>query len=263
MMNLKQSLVVAVCSALCIPLISCSSSTSGGGGNNSYTPTTMNFKAGTIAYYELLGVGVPDSSGNNGDRIDTIGAQYNVQELVVGTTFNYKGYNNVTMNVFAANPRDTDYYYQDASGNLYRYNYGFSILNQYTFLTAALGSQIDVGWVLVAKPGSPAGTTWIGKYDSMVVQSYGIKFYLKDVATTMNDTTFYISTDTIKAQHIRHDVNAYTAPGGGQTTGEIVIDTYISPELGLTVEDFFHHSKIAGPLFNGQQRGSLKLMTLK
>ncbi|HYM19526.1 MAG TPA: hypothetical protein VEW28_00815 [Candidatus Kapabacteria bacterium] len=247
-------------------LVSCSSSTDNTGNNTNYTPIKMKFKTGSIAYYELLVIDTADAQGNNGDRIDTAGAQYNIQEMVLDTNRSYGGYSSgVTMNLFASSPRDTDYYYQDASGNLYRYNYGFSILNQqYPSLAIALGSPIDVHWVLVAKPGAPAGTTWTAVSDSATFQSFGnIKVFLKDAATAMTDTTFIISTDTVKAVHVRHLVTASTPAGTIAMNGQIVIDTYVSPELGFTVEDFFHHSKITSPLINSQQKGSLKLMTLK
>lgn len=242
---------------LCLfALNSCSSDTPAG---NTPTPVVkMKFTAGSSHYFNLFLVDTADKSGNNGDKIIADSAQYNRQELTIDTALTYKGFSNVTRMIFASNQPDTNYYYQDASGNVWRYNYGFSLLNKFQPLTLFIGSQIDVGWVLVAKPGATAGTTWIGKSDSTIVQSLGLKVYFTDNATVMNDTTITVSSEAIITQHIRHVILASTLG----TTGTVNIDTYVSPELGTTVMDFFHHAKIVGG-YNLQARGSQKIMVQK
>lgn len=240
-------------------LQSCSSSSEPS--NNSYTPKTVHFTQGLAARYDLYLVDTTTATGS--DAILQDSAQHNLLETVIDTNSPYGGYSHVTRTYFAATPPDSNYYYQDAAGNLYRYNYGFSRLNNYSFLVAALGGPVDVGWVLVAKPGSPAGTSWTAKKDSAVFQSLGnARIYLNDVATTMNDTTFKIGSESVPAIHVRHSVTATDATGLA-FKGAIAIDTYISLELGITVEDFFRHSTISSPGFNSQARGSLKIMTSK
>ncbi len=243
---------------LCVfALNSCSTDTPSDN-NNTYTVKKMKFTAGSSHYFNLFLVDTADKSGNNGDKIIADSAQYNRQELTIDTALTYKGFSNVTRMIFASNQPDTNYYYQDASGNVWRYNYGFNILNKFQFLVNALGGPVDVGWVLVAKPGATDGTTWIGKSDSTIVQSLGFKVYFTDNATVMNDTVITVSSDAITTQHIRHVILASTFG----TTGTVNIDTYVSPELGTTVMDFFHHSKIVGG-YNLQARGSQKIMVQK
>jgi hypothetical protein len=228
--------------------------------DQSYTPKHVNFQQGLTAHYNLFLVD-PSSSGS-GDSVLTDSAQYDVMETILDTNVaNYGEFSKVTSTYFASAPPDSNFYHQDADGNLWRYNYGFSRLNSYTFLVAAVGAPVDVHWVLVAKPGSPVGTTWIAKYDSMLYQAFNIKIYLKDIATTMSDTTFVIAGESIKAEHIRHEVKAFDPTN--TLNGSISIDTYFSPELGLTIEDYFRHSTIASPTFNGMAKGSLKIMTAK
>jgi hypothetical protein len=241
-------------------LASCSSKSDTGTNPPNYTPIKIQFKAGANAYYEILAVDTANASGNMGDQLDTVGAQYNVQDIVIDTNYTYHGKTGVTAVVTGTAIPDTEYYYQSSNGDLYRYNYGFSIVNKdYPSLLIALGSPLDVGWVLVAKPGVSPGTTWTAVQDSQVFQSLGAKIYLSDVATAMNDTTFYVSKDTIKALHVRHIVTA-SAPSA-YTSGTTIVDTYISAQYGLTVEDFFHHMAFSGVLLNKQAPGSYKLMT--
>ncbi len=247
-----------VATLLCLlALNSCSTDTPSD--NKPVTIQKMKFTAGSSHYFNLFLVDTADKSGNNGDKIIADSAQYNRQELTIDTALTYKGFSNVTRMIFASNQPDTNYYYQDASGNVWRYNYGFNFLNKFQSLVIALGGPVDVGWVLTAKPGATVGTTWVGKSDSSIIQSFGIKVYLTDNATVMNDTVIAVSSNNITTQHIRHIVVA----SGGGTNGTVIIDTYISPELGTTVMDFFHHSQISGLLANLQARGSQKIMVQK
>ncbi len=243
---------------LCVfALSSCSTDTPSD--NKTYTVKKMNFTAGSSHYFNLFLVDTADGNGNNGDKIIADSAQYNRQELTIDTALTYKGFSNVTRMIFASDLPDTNYYYQDASGNVWRYNYGFNILNKFQSLVIALGGPVDVGWVLAAKPGAPAGTTWVAKSDSSTIPSFGVKVYLTDNATVMNDTVIAVSTDNITTQHIRHVVVA----SGAGTNGTVIVDTYVSAEVGTTVEDFFHHATISGLLANLQARGSQKIMVQK
>lgn len=251
--------LIAVLAALALgSLQACSSSSTTP--DTSYTPKIVHFTPGLTARYDLFLVDT--AQGSTADSILADSAQHNILETVLDTTTPYHGFTNVTRTYFDAAPPDSNYYKQDAEGNLWRYNYGFSRLNNYSFLVASLGGPVDVGWVLVAKPGSPVGTSWTAKNDSAIFQALGnVKIYLKDVATTMADTTFLIGTESIPTTHVRHLVTA-TDVTGAALRGSIAIDTYISVELGLTVEDFFRHSVIvANPFYNAQARGALKIMT--
>jgi len=239
---------------------SCGSTDGGTTPSTNYTPTPVHFKQSEIAYYQLNIVDTADASGNNLDRIipDPDNPMM-VEELVADTNVSFSGGIRATKTILASNPPDTNFYYQDKDGNLFRYNYGFSKLNNYSFLVLALGKTVDVGWVLFAKPGAPAGTSWVAKKDSMLSAQYG-KLYLDDNATALADTTFKISDGQnfvdVKTTHVRHIVNGHT--GGNEISGVIVVDFYFSPELGLTIRDLFHSSKLSG--LNLKTRGSEKLM---
>jgi hypothetical protein len=240
-------------------------SSCGSSGNDApsttYTPTPVHFQQGKIAYYDLNIVDTADASGNNLDRIipDPDNPAM-VEEIVADTNVTtFANVSRATKTILASNPSDTNYYYQDKDGFLWRYNYGFSKLNNYTFLVLALGRPVDVGWVLVGKPGAPAGTTWVAKKDSMMSPQYG-KMYLDDNATAMADTTFKVSNGSgvvdVKAIHVRHIVNGHTA--GNEVSGVIAVDFYYAPELGLTMRDLFHSSKLTG--LNLKTRGSEKII---
>ncbi len=247
----------------CTIILSSCGDSGGGGTSNTYTPVTVKFKQGFNGSYDLFLVDTADAQGNNGDHIINDSVQRNVQELVLSTSAAYPSANGnaVISMLFNSAPPDSNYYYQDKDGFLWRYNYGFNILNKYSDLTNAIGGPVNVGWVLVAKPGAPSGTTWVGKNDSANIQTpFGnVKVYLNDAAMALNDTSFVISDSTIKTTHVRHTVTA-TVQGISTTAGQIVVDTYLSSDLGMTVEDFFHHSVINYPT-KIQSRGSLKIMT--
>ncbi len=223
-----------------------------------YTPTKVHFRGDGFAKYDLFKVDTPDASGNNPDRL--IPNLTGVEESIVDTAVPFPNNVKAVKSVFSTTPPDTSFYYQDANGDLYRYNYGFSALNNYPLLLQYVGHPVDVGWVLIAKPGSPAGTTWVGKKDSVFVPAFFGWFQLQDQATTMDDTTFVVSNGkdtTLKAIHVRHNVTIHSA--GNEILGSIFVDTYFSPDLGLTIEDFYHYSTITGALKQKNQ-GSLKIM---
>ena len=256
---MKNSIVFTALAIVMMGLISsCGSSGDEPGG---YTPTKVLFKSGEIARYDLFLRDTADKFGNNNDiQIPDPDNPNQVEEKVVDTAVPFMPNILATKMILASNPPDTSYYYQDNDGNLWRYNYGFSKLNNYDFLVQNLGQQVNVGWVLVAKPGAPAGTTWVAKKDSMNTSQFG-KLSLEDNATAMSDTMFSISNGLsfvqVNATHTRHIVNGHTDIPG--LTAEIVVDFYFSPELGLTVRDVFHSSSIE--LLSLHTRGSEKIMT--
>ncbi len=222
----------------------------------------LTFKKDFHARYDIFVVDTADKNGNNVDhRIDS--TRINVQEIVVDTGITYKGKTNVARVVTympAPNKNDTGYFYQDPNGDLYRYNYGFSILNQYTFLTQAIGHDIDVGWVLAAKIEAPSGTTWVAKIDTEHIQAPQLDVFLTSQATMKDDTTILVGTETIKARHVQHKVTASTPPGIAET-GEVNIDSYMSADLSAVLIDFFRHSTLQGQLSNSKTQGKIKIMT--
>ncbi|HET9137409.1 MAG TPA: hypothetical protein VFO76_12290 [Candidatus Kapabacteria bacterium] len=141
-----------------------------------YTPTPVHFQQGKIARYDLYLIDTPSSDGSNIDHFVPDSTKYNLEEQVVDTAFAFPLGIKATKTVFASTPPDTSYYYQDKDGNLFRYNYGFNTLNNFKDLILALGSPVDVGWVLIAKPGAPSGTTWLAKKDSMRTGGFGILY---------------------------------------------------------------------------------------
>jgi hypothetical protein len=226
---------------------------------NNYT-AKLSFKKDFHANYDVSVVDTADVSGNNGDKI--LGnTRTSVQEIIVDTGITYKGKDHVTRIVafMTPNPNDTNYFYQDANGDLYRYNFGFTILNQFPYLVNAIGSPVDVGWVLAAKITANEGTQWAAKSDSVLVQFAGIEVYLTSQGIMMGDTTFTIGTEQIKARHARNTVTAKTA--GNEEHGSVVIDSYYSTDINAVVEDFFRHVSLSGALLNQQAQGKLKLMT--
>jgi hypothetical protein len=246
-------------------LFSCSS---GSGPNVTPADTTyskkMIFTKDHHSQYDISQVDTADASGNNGDLI--LGStRVNVQEIVVDSGLIYKGRYNVTEIVTFSTPPDTNYFYVDPSnGNLYRYNFGFSTLNQNGILLAVLGQQIDVGWVLCSKPGASVGTTWQAAYDSVAINYSGISLnvYIKSIATTKKDTSITVGLNTIKATHVQFNVTAATPTTFPYPeTGSVLVDTYLAPDIGEVAIDFYHHSTLSGNLAKTQTRGSFKILT--
>jgi len=224
----------------------------------------MNFKLQLHSFYDLFVVDTADASGSNPDKILT-NTRKNFQEIIVDTGLTYMGKNHVARVVFydttLTPPNETYYFYQDPNGDLYRYNFGFNLLNQFTFLTQLIGSQVDVGWVLAAKMTSAEGTKWTARTDSVLIQAYNTEVYLVSQGQMLADTVFLVGAESIKARHSRNVVTASTA--GGAETGNVVIDSYYSTDAGEIVEDFYRHVTLAGQLLNQQAQGKLKIMTQK
>lgn len=239
----------------------------------SYNPSTpapvtgMNFKKDFTAHYNIFVADTADKNGNNGDLIDPIGAKIGLLEIVVDTAISYKGKDHVarvvTYDSTLTPKNDTNYFYQDPNGDLYRYNYGFNILNQFSYLVQAIGGKVDVGWVLAAKIGSATGTTWLAKSDSALIVSFNTEVYLTSQGQMMADTTFIIGAETIKTHHARNTVNA-TALGGasaGGQSGTAIIDSYYSTDINAVIEDFYRHVTLFGHPLSQQAQGKFKIMT--
>lgn len=234
--------------------------------HNSKLTIKQDFKA----RYDIYVVDT-SKNGNNADIISPDSVKKNIEQIVIDTTRSLTDKNGITKNHVAVvityinpqgSPQDTGYFYQDPNGDLYRYNFGFSILNQYTFLTQNIGHNIDVGWVLVAKLSAAAGTTWIAKSDTEQIQSPQINVFLKSVATMKADTNIVVGTETFKARHVQHVISAATPTGLGiDETGQVIIDSYMSADLGAVLIDFFRHSTLQGKLANSQTQGKFKIMT--
>ena len=223
----------------------------------------VKFTKAHTSYYDISQVDTADVNGNYADQI--VGStRVNVQEIVIDTGLQYKGKTNVTKIVTYTTPTDTNYFYTDpANGNLYRYNFGFSTLNQNGILTNALGQQIDVGWVLCSKPGASVGTTWQAAFDSINIPSYNLTVYVKSIATTKKDTAITVGNYTLKATHVQFLVTATTPTGSlANETGSVIVDSYLAPDIGEVAIDFFRHTKLSGNIINTQTRGSFKILTL-
>jgi hypothetical protein len=226
--------------------------------------TLVNFKQGFHSQFDVFVVDTADASGNNGDKILN-STRKSVQEITVSTGITYKGKSNVAMVVTFDQTNDTNYFYQDPNGDLYRYNFGFNILNQYSFLVQALGKPIDEGWVLASKMKSSAGTPWVAKSeDSIQLAGLGLNLYVhfSSSAQMLADTTIIVGTTSLVCRHARHHVIAFVPQGQfGHETGDAYVDTYISTSIGAVPLDFYHHVVLSGTLLTAQAQGKFKLMT--
>ncbi len=221
--------------------------------------TPLDFKKAFNGNYDIFVVDTADANGNNPDKIIST-SKISVSDIVADTGLTYQGKSHVTkiMTYQGNTLTDSNYYYQDPNGDLYRYNFGFNILNQFTYLTQAIGSNVDVGWVLASKMISPTGTTWVARTDSVLIQSFNVWVYLSSQGEMMADTTFLIGTQTVKARHARNIVNASAA--ANLANGQAIVDSYYSSDINAVVEDFFRHVKLTGGI-NQQVQGQLKIMT--
>jgi hypothetical protein len=224
--------------------------------------TPLDFKVLFHGNYDTFVVDTADANGNNPDVI--LGSsKIPVSDIVTDTGLTYQGKTHVAKIItYLANTNtavDSNYFCQDPNGDLYRYNFGFSILNQFTFLTQAIGSNVDVGWVLAAKTTSSNGTSWVARTtDSVLIQSFNIWVYLSSQGEMLADTTFIVGTETIKARHARNTVLASAA--ANVASGKVIVDSYYSSDINAVVEDFFRHVKLTG-LINQQVQGKFKILT--
>jgi hypothetical protein len=241
----------------------------------SYDPGTtnnptakMNFKKGFHSQYDIFVVDTADKNGSNPDhRLD--GTRINVQEIVIDTGITYPSAGidikshvaSITTYMPAPTPNETNYLSQDPNGDLYRYNFGFSILNQFPYLVQIVGGNVDEGWVLAAKLTSAVGTKWVAKIDTILI-SAGFAVNLLSQGEMMADTSFVVGSQTIKTRHARNTVTATAL--GGAPVGEsalVIIDSYYSTDINAVVCDFFRHVSLFGSQYNQQAQGKYKTMT--
>lgn len=129
---------------------------------------------------------------------------------------------------------DTSYYYQ-SSGDLYQYNYGLATLNSIAAFVAVLGKPLDAGWVLQAKLGATAGTTWRADSTALVINYGGfhIPTTITDYAAQKSDTTVVVNGKSLTAKHCVHSVVASVNMGAGSTpVATIFTDSYVTPDDG-------------------------------
>ncbi|MEP7234768.1 MAG: hypothetical protein ABI778_05685, partial [Ignavibacteriota bacterium] len=230
---------------------------------DSTTPptATMKFKQGFSGRYDIFIVDTA-VNGNNPDHI-TDSVRHNIEEKIIDTNRTITDGKGVTKSHVAVgvtfvnpagNPQDSDFFFQDTNGDLYRYNFGFSILNQFPFLTQVIGSRVDVGWVLAAKMTSATGATWEAKSDTVIIASNGIPVYLTSQGQMMADTTFLVGSEIVKARHSRNTVTAMAT--GGLETGSVILDSYYSTDLNAVICDFFRHVTLSGTLLNQKAQGT-------
>ncbi|MEI8134019.1 MAG: hypothetical protein WCH46_02940 [bacterium] len=235
-------------------------------GETHTTDSGFVFKKQFTANYDFYIVDTADNSGNNGDKIIST-SRVSHAEIVVDTGLTYIGKSHVarvvTFDATLTPPNDTNYFCLETNGDLYRYNFGFNILNQFPFLVAAIGQKIDEGWVLVAKMNAASGTTFTAKSeDSIAISFLNVKVHLSSTGTMLNDTTIYIGSDTLLCRHARHHVIT-TVPKTdiGEEHADGYVDTYISPKLGAFPIDFYHATKLDGTITKSQAQGKFKIMT--
>src|SRR5438874_7183827 len=98
--------------------------------SNSVTPIpsqNLNFKKDFTANYDIS---IVDTNGNgNGHNSDSILAEgrKSVTDIVIDTAASWGGKNNIVKIKEFQNGQaiDSEYFYQDPNGDLYRYNFGF------------------------------------------------------------------------------------------------------------------------------------------
>lgn len=203
-------------------------------------------------------------------EVDTAGTFYNkpilstrteVEETITDTGLTFEGMTRVSRHIAyypSTGKRDTLYFAQDANGDLYRYNYGFNLLNNFPELVSIIGRRIDMKWVLVMKFGKKQGAEWIARKDSLELLSYpGVKVYFESKAVMQADTTIQVGNEQVSCRHAMHTITATSSIGA---TGLIKAHTYISAKYGKVVWDFIESGSISGT-FNARVRGVWKIMT--
>jgi hypothetical protein len=225
------------------------------------TPLKFAAQAGLVTRYDQYDVDTSDAAGNNPDRLATE-TKVTVQETTSDTGLTYAGRTGVSRHIaipIGGGPADTTYFTQDANGDLYRYNYGFKLLNNFPALSPYLEKPIDMGWVLVMKFGKKEGATWVAKKDSLFLTSIGTTIYFESKATMKADTTILVGTENILCRQAEHVVTATASLGSLPINGKIVTRTYISAQYGKVVWDFIRSGNITGAL-KSKVRGVYKIM---
>jgi hypothetical protein len=223
------------------------------------TPLKFDAKAGFLSRYDWYEVDTANAAGNNPDRLATE-TKVTIEETTVDTGLTYAGRTGVSMHVPVPDTGkiDTIYFAQDANGDLYRYNYGFTLLNNFPALSFYLEKPIDMGWVLVMKFGKKEGATWRAKKDSLYILSLNTTIHFESNATMMSDTIIKVGNENIECRQAEHVITATANFAGFPINGKIVTRTYISAKYGKVVWDFIRSGRITGI---SQVRGVYKIMT--
>lgn len=259
---------ISVCIALFIGAVFMSC-----GDSNTVTPPatsvdTFHSQKNFATTYDRYEVDTSKADGTNPDqRLD--GTKMTVTETTIATDATYKLKTNVTVVASSyGSTKDTLYYWQDPSnGDLYRYNYGVSYINSFSFLVSAIGKPVDIGWVRVVKSGSAVGESWIAAKDSFDVLALGTKIYITNTATMKADTSIMVGAESVTCKHIQIAGAAKMTYNPGISiviTGQNVADTYISNKYGTTIWDYFRSSTTSTtpniPQYNFKARGYSKVM---
>lgn len=227
------------------------------------TPVKFEAKAGFVSRYDQYAVDTSDAAGNNPDRLATE-TKVTIVETTIDTGLTFAGRSGVSMHVaepVGGGKPDTSYYAQDANGDLYRYNYGFSILNNFSDLVVAIGQPVDMGWVLVARLGKKENATWIAKDSSLTVQFLGKPVSFKSSARMLADTSIVVGDSLVLCRAAEHVITAKASIANtDDVKGEVRARTYISGKYGKVVFDFIRSGKFEG-IYKGKFRGLYKIMT--
>ncbi len=257
-MNMKH-ILLSLAAFAALVVIGCDSSHDDSD-NNHTSDDTLKFSTGTVFTYERYQLDTSDASGNNPDvRLDA--TKEDITETVVATGIAYEGRTNcIIVQSVSGGQTDSVIYSQSSNGDLYRYNFGFDYLNSFPELVLFIGHKVNVKWTLVAKLGGKVGDSWTAVRDSIFLPSFGSYVYLQSVATTKDDTTLTVNGTALHCHHVQHVVTATANIGGAPVNGRDVVDTYIAPEIGATVWDYFRSATVSGA-FNSKARGSTKILT--
>lgn len=221
------------------------------------TTDTLRFEAkkGFVSRFDEYPV---DTAGPSFDK-PILAEHVLVQETISDTGITYFGKSGVSMHIGPGSRFDTTYFYQDASGDLYRYNYGFELL-AVPELEPYLERPIDMQWVLLMKFSKKEGATWLAKRDSINVPAFGTKVYFESNATMKADTIIRVGTEDISCRQAEHVITATASFNGIPVVGKIIARTYVSAKYGKVILDYIRSGSIAGGV-NAKVRGVYKIMT--
>jgi hypothetical protein len=221
------------------------------------TTDTLRFEAkeGFVARYDEYPV---DTAGIYFDK-PKLDEKKEVQEVVVDTGLTYEGAVGVSRHIAPGSKFDTSYFYQDASGDLYRYNYGFKLLS-IPVLEPYFERPVDMKWVLLMRFSKSEGATWLAKRDSINIPAFGTKVYFESNATMKADTTIRVGSEDIACRQVEHVITATAKLNNIPVNGRIVARCYVSAKYGKVILDFIRSGTISGGA-NAKVQGIFKIMT--
>ena len=247
-----KKLILLIAGVLTVGLIACNTEGPLPPPDDSITPLRFEAKAGFVTRYDEYPV---DTAGVYFDK-PILSEKRLIEEITTDTALSFEGKTGVSLHVGPGSRFDTSYFSQDANGDLWSYNYGFSMLNSFQELTNIVGGPINMKWVLLMKFGKKEGATWVAKADSVYLPSFVAYVHLRDTATMMADTVITVGAEQIECRHARHRITASLAP----SVGTIVTDVYVSAKYGKVVWDFVRSGTIDG-LLKAKVQGVFKIMT--